>query len=237
MKLRTPRTPSARRQKSRGVSIIEVMVGVAIGLVLVSGVLTLFVTNLTNARRMLVEARLNQDLRAATDLIVRDLRRGAYWQNSIRGTAVVGAAAAPDRNPYQAITPGGSNVYYTFSRNVENDIPDDDERFGFLRATQTVNGVARGIIQMQTANGVVQTVTDPNVIDVTAATLTDQSATVPAGNACPVVCAGAGCPTVQLRNYLLVITARATADDSIVRQMTTRVRVRNDFMDGSCPAS
>ena len=58
------------------------MVGVAVGLFVAGGAAKLFVDNLSNNRRMLVETRINQDLRAATDLIARDLRRAGYWRNA-----------------------------------------------------------------------------------------------------------------------------------------------------------
>lgn len=221
------------RHATRGMSVIEVMVGIAIGLVLISGVLSLFVTNLINARRMLVEARVNQDMRAAADLIVRDLRRASYWQNAINGTIVVGTAAAPVRNPYQAIAPDAANsaITYSLSRDAptENDAIDTNEQFGFRLNANT--------IQMQTANGTWQTVTDPSVLTVNQLALTVTETAVPAGNACPVVCSGAGCPSLTLRNYQLVLQGQSATDATVVRRLVTRARVRNDFLTGACPAT
>ena len=62
----------------RGLSIVELMVGIAVGMFLVAGAVTMFVGNLTSSRQLLVEARVNQDLRATVDLISRDLRRAGY---------------------------------------------------------------------------------------------------------------------------------------------------------------
>lgn len=221
----------SRRAAARGLSIIEVLVGIAIGLVLIAGVLNLFVTNLVNTRRMLVEARVNQDLRAAADLITRDLRRASYWGNAITGTSVTGTVTTPPRNPYRAITPdvAASSITYTFSRDVvENDTPDNNERFGFR-----LNG---GAIQMQTADNAWQTVTDPNVMTVNQFALTLTETPIAAGNACTVACAGPACPVVTLRNYQLVLRATATSDAAVVRRLVTRARVRNDSLTGACPA-
>ena len=63
------------RRGSRGLSLIELMVAVAIGLFLVSGAMTLFVSNVVSSRRLSVETRMNQEMRAAADLIARDVRR------------------------------------------------------------------------------------------------------------------------------------------------------------------
>lgn len=223
------RPAGGRRQ--RGLSMVEVLVGIAIGLVLITGVLSLFVTNLTNSRRMLVEARVNQDLRVAADLIARDLRRAAYWQNAITGTTVTGGAITPTRNPYQAIATdvAASQIEYTFSRDVtENNAIDNAERFGFR-----LNG---GALQMKVAN-TWQTVTDPNVMTVTGVLLEPFTAVVDARTSCAATCVGSTCPTVTLRHYRLTLTAQAVSDARVVRQLITRVKARNDSIDGTCPAA
>ncbi len=225
--------------RQRGLSIVELLVGVAIGLFLVGGVVTLFVTNLGNSRRMLVEARVNQDLRVAADLVSRDLRRAGYWQNAIEGTRVLGATLTPLRNPYGAVTPsaGTSTITYTFSRDsIENNAIDTNERFGFR-----LDG---GVIQMRTAAATWQSVTDPTVMTVDQFTITAVETAIDMGNACAKVCpppmsATYTCPNppvLGIRNYGLVLRAVATADAAVVRRIDTRVRVRNDLLTGVCPA-
>ncbi len=225
----TARRPS--RRASRGVSIVEILVGIAIGLVLVGGVLSLFVTNVVNSRRLLVEARVNQDMRAAADLIARDLRRAAYWQNSIDGTKVFGGATSPTRNPYQAIAPdaSASSITYTFSRDTtENNTIDANEQFGFR--------LSGGTVQMRTAENTWQTVTDPGVMTVNELALTVNELARSAASACAASCSS-GCPVLTQREYLLVITATAVADPAVTRRLETRARVRNDSLDGACPAA
>jgi Tfp pilus assembly protein PilW len=66
-------------------SIVELLVGVAVGLLIIGGATKLFVDYLVSTRRSLVETRVNQDLRAAADLIARDappigkVRQAASW--------------------------------------------------------------------------------------------------------------------------------------------------------------
>src|SRR5207249_1295282 len=88
----------------RGVSLIELMVSVAIGLILVAGALTLFTTNVVGSRKLTVEARVNQDLRAAADLIARDVRRAGYWANAISGTITTGTGNTTPPTPKAAPT-------------------------------------------------------------------------------------------------------------------------------------
>ncbi|MES1161637.1 MAG: prepilin-type N-terminal cleavage/methylation domain-containing protein, partial [Rhizobacter sp.] len=62
-----------------GLSLIELMIGVAIALFIAVAGSTLLVGHLRENRALLLEARLTQDLRTAADLITRDLRRAGYW--------------------------------------------------------------------------------------------------------------------------------------------------------------
>ena len=227
----------------RGLSIVELMVGIAVGMFLVAGAVTMFVGNLTSSRQLLVEARVNQDLRATVDLISRDLRRAGYWENSISGTIAAGAAGTTVANPYIAITPtGSSQIEYLFARNADNTL-DNNEAFGFRR--EVVNGI--GVIQMKTdATPTWQTLTDPSVLNVSATGLqiTQTATVVPVGGACAKVCpppAGAtwtcpNPPTLTLRQYDITLTGTAVADARVTRTLQTRARVRNDQTAGVCPA-
>jgi prepilin peptidase dependent protein B len=237
--------PSAGRIRPRGLSIVEMMVGIVVGLFLVAGATTVFVTHLGNSRQMLVEARVNQDLRAAADLMSRDLRRAGYWENAVSGTIAAGASGVTVLNPYIAITPTGtSQIEYLFARNADN-TPDNNEAFGFRRFVDVATG--RGVIQMKTDNTPTwQTVTDPAVIDVGASgvNITTTTTVVQVGGACAKACpppVGAtwACPnppTLTLRQYDITLTAAAVADARVIRTLQTRARVRNDQPAGVCPA-
>lgn len=225
-----PMRPASRRQ--RGLSIVEVLVGIAVGLILITGVLSLFATNLTNSRRLLTEARVNQDLRVAADLIARDLRRAAYWQNAITGTTVTGGLSTPIRNPYQAVAVdvAASQIDYTFSRDTtENNAIDTAEQFGFR--------LNSGALQMKVAN-VWQTVTDPNVMTILSLAIdnTIPPVNIDARASCAVTCTGGGCPVVTLRHYRLTLVGRSATDANVVRQLVSHVKVRNDSVTGTCPA-
>ncbi|MGY4828147.1 PilW family protein [Sphaerotilaceae bacterium SBD11-9] len=64
-----------RNLRERGLSIVELMVGLAVGLTVIAAALLALTHHLRENRGLLIEARLMQDLRTATDLIARDLRR------------------------------------------------------------------------------------------------------------------------------------------------------------------
>ncbi|HWR88073.1 MAG TPA: hypothetical protein VN277_06620 [Acidiferrobacterales bacterium] len=254
-----PRAPGAQR----GMSIVELMVGIALGLFLVAGASTLFVTHLTNGRRLLVEARLNQDLRAAADLITRDIRRAGYWGDSLTGTVAVGASGTTATNPYRVVAGGAGTISYGYSRDgaTDNNVLNNNEQFGFDLNNNT--------IRMQTdGTPTWQAVTDPDTLTVTALTIADTSgAPVLVGDACakPFTNTGTGaveaccdtprhgaglcaagqavnwgpsatCPTITVRQYTVTITGQATRDPTVTRTLQTSVRVRNDLFGGTCPA-
>lgn len=223
--------PSPRRH---GLSLVELMVGITVGLFLIGGALSLFVSNIQNSRRLLVEARMNQDLRAAADLITRDLRRAGYWGNAVQGTIASGTGTTTTANPYAAVAPSAaaSTITYNYSQDAtENNTLDDNEQFGFR--------LQNNVIQMRTAaNTSWQAVTDPNVLEVLELKIDDSgSTTIGMGSICSttVLPGAANYPSITLRQYTLTITAQAPGDSTIKRQLRTNVKVRNDAYAGGCP--
>lgn len=62
----------------RGVSLIELMVGIAIALILMAGVLTLMVRVSTEGGESVRATRLNQELRSTLDFMTKDLQRAGF---------------------------------------------------------------------------------------------------------------------------------------------------------------
>lgn len=221
-------------RRGRGLSIIELMIGVTVGLIVVAGALALSARNLGNSHRLLIEARFNQDLRAAADLITRDLRRAGYWGHAISGTLAIGATSATAANPYAGVTGASdSGLTYQFSRDAaENDVLDGNERFGFR--------VQQGALQMKRAEGDWQDVTDTKVLTVAddGLVITPSVTVLPLGHLCPRTCpAGTpNCPTSTVRSFAITLTAAAASDPTLVRHLQTTVRLRNDQLAGRCPA-
>lgn len=226
------RAAVAVRRPGRGASIIEMMVGITVGMIVLAGALTLFVGNLTSARRLAAEMRLNEDLRAAAEIVARDLRRAGYWGNAIQGTLAIGTGSATTSNPYAAMSfSSASNVAYGFSRDAaENNTYDAAEHFGFR--------LSSGTLQMQTSTGTWSDLTYGSAVLVTAFTLTPTQTTLPLGYLCPTACAAgsANCPTTTVRRIAVTLTGRSIADPSITRSYSTVVRVRGDQLAGQCPA-
>jgi len=63
------------RRRQGGLSLVELMVGITIGLIVVAAATVLVSTQLSENRRLLLETQLQQDLRATADIVTRELRR------------------------------------------------------------------------------------------------------------------------------------------------------------------
>lgn len=218
----------------RGLSIVELMVGIVVGLFVVSGALSISAGNLDRSRRLLADVRFNQDLRTAVDVITRDMRRAAYWGSAITGTQAIGATSATAQNPYAGATGSSTGgLSYQYSRDAaENSTLDANEQFGFR--------IRDGALQMRGDADGWRDVTDNKVTTVPddGLVITPSETVLALGHMCPRPCTAGtpNCPTITVRSYNLALTARAVADAAIVRTLRTTVRLRNDQLAGRCPA-
>ena len=99
------RAACPHRPRQRGVSLVELMVGLAAGMAVLAGAIALAGAQLASQREILREARLQQDLRAAADIVVRDLRRAGAWTKA--ELALPRPPAPAQANPFAALTPAG----------------------------------------------------------------------------------------------------------------------------------
>ncbi|MCU0920251.1 MAG: prepilin-type N-terminal cleavage/methylation domain-containing protein [Burkholderiaceae bacterium] len=234
MSLMTLRGRGTRRRAARGLSLVELLVGIAVGLIVVAGASFVAVNQLGDNRRLMLETQVQQDLRAAADIVARDLRRAGYW-----GAAETGAWQGNDptvaANPYTELDPASAGaavaqVNFSYSRDLaeDNAVDDDKERFGFK--------LEGGAIKML-IGGVWQSMTDTNVLEVTRFDITvdRQSVQQACFNECPG--GGTSCwPTQDVRRFSVEIDGRAASDAAVRRSVRESVRLRNDTRAGACPA-
>lgn len=62
-----------------GVTLIGLMIGVAVGILVLATTLALYLMIAKGARENIQQARLNQELRAALEVMQQDIRRAGYW--------------------------------------------------------------------------------------------------------------------------------------------------------------
>ena len=225
-------------------SIIELMVGITIGLFILAGATLVVTGQLSEGRRLLTDTQIQQDLRAASDIIARDVRRAGYTG---RASLNVWPTAVADGlvNPYAGMTPEGpakaaagdvvtSSLEYSFSsansESGEDNLLADDEVSGFQYNSR--NKTIEMQLGRDRGKGNWQALTDPNTVLITTfkITLSSQYLNVPCGEICPAV-GVAGRPlrlNVRSVNYLIV--GQSTHDPTVQRSLSTTVRLRNDIV-------
>ena len=216
------------RQVHRGLSIVELLVGIAVGLFVLAGATMVASNQVADNKRLLLETQVQQDMRTAMDVIVRDIRRSGYWYFADE-LPTVGFPLGP-LTPYQ---PAGqmdaSNVLlYTYSSNwttSDASVPAVSDDFKGFRQ----HGDA---IQVQLGDGNWQALTDPDAVKITSFTAIKEDSpeiNLPtcAAPPCPAV-NPCGTPRIVTRRIVLAMEGEAKHDPSVTRRVEATVRVRND---------
>ncbi|MFY7863850.1 PilW family protein [Roseateles sp.] len=235
------------RSKNRGISLIELMVGITVGMVVVAGASLMMTGQLADHRRLMLETQVQQDLRAAADLMLRDLRRSGSWAVPMRGVwSPSPNDPAPLANAYATSTltqtQTGPVLEYSYSRHQDrlspvnppavspedNTVNSSTERFGFK--------LEGGILKFRLGD-VYQPLTDPNTLRITAFNVVMNEQTLPLLDYCSKPCevGNANCPPQQkLRRFDILLTGQAAHDANVVRTLRLSSRMRNDQIVGSC---
>ncbi len=231
----------SRLKKQRGLSIVELMVGIAVGLFVVAGALLMVTRVINDNHNMLIETRLNQDLRAAAELIGRDLRRAGYWAEASSGVYVAGGSGALPQNNYRGMIPGSCNasplpaasdsigvtlssICYYIEQGVPDNTVSPEEMFGF--------SLSNGVISAFMGGNTPQELTDVKTLYVDALQIIPRSATISLASMCPTTPVSA--PSVSVRLFEIVVRGHVPSDANVVRGIRTYAKVRNDAVSGSC---
>lgn len=214
----------------KGLSLIELLIAMVLGLVLLVGVSELYSNSARTYNDNIKVTRLNQELRAALTMMSNDIRRAGF-----------SAAAAPtqwvNQNPFQAIFVNGNANCILFSYDHGNGSgsavgPDGilntgtgllvDENFGYRLSGDALQSRVNGL----------------GCDDNGWQSLTDSSITITnlqfALNAQPINGPdadndGTADYVLTVRDVRILITGRLTNDATVTRTLDTTVRVRNDL--------
>lgn len=208
----------SRQRNQRGMSLVELLVGVAVGLFVVAGATAVVGSQLGDTRRLYSETQIQQDLRGTADIIVRELRRAGY---TAEGQLFVWGDGAGDsvKNGLPVETPTSGTASSTV--------------FHYYRATDQLGPwgfqLTSGVIQMQMGGGGWQDLTDGRVMTVSAFSVTPrviETAKIPCSKDCPDGTTNCW-PTVTVREFDVAITAQSK-DGAVVRSVVSTARLRND---------
>ncbi len=242
---------NSHRHLQRGLSLVELMVGITIGMIIAAGAAMVAVNQIGEHRRLMAETQLQQDLRTAADLIQQDLRRAGF-----RGAAQLGAwapatssgspemPAEPNGYTTVTVTNGTTDVLmeYSYARSTASGYqglaaPADKEQFGvrWNRGSQTLY-LKLGLNADGTPNW--QPITDPEATPIVAFTVQPSTQSMSLEAFCDRTCpTGATCtpPQLALRQFDISIRAQSHLDPRVLRTVTIKERVRADDQTGACP--
>jgi len=137
-----------KKKQEKGFTLIELMIAMMLGLIVIGGALSIYISTVTSSSNTIKSARLNYDVKSVIALMSNDMKRAGYW-----GGAVVGSdsrdnvfmAAATNlqiRNlaaPTTAVNTGNC-ILYSYDADADanvddnndvDDVDDTDELYGF----------------------------------------------------------------------------------------------------------
>jgi type IV pilus assembly protein PilW len=246
-------TRSYRLAAQRGLGLVELMVGITIGLIVAAGASMVAVNQINEHRRLMLEMQVQQDLRAAADLLQQDLRRAGFrglaqygvWTPATgEGTPLQRPAQAASANRYAAVTDINTDqvraIEYLYARKEDggnyqaSGTPQDNEYFGIkwdknTKALYLKLGRSEGRDNWQP-------ITDPETVEILDFSVAIQTQDISLAEFCDSGCAGAGCPVQQIRHVDFQLRGRAKHDSQVVRSLSSTERIRADAVIGACPA-
>jgi hypothetical protein len=214
------------RKTARGLSIVELLVGIAVGLFVLAGAAMVATNQITDNRRLLLETQIQQDMRTAMDIIVRDIRRSGYSFKAERLPAVGGPALPPNGYSPAGALVAGEPLLYTYSvkaMSEDNGIADAEDFRGFKRED--------GIIKVQLGKDNWQPLTDGEVVSIKALSAEEiQTETLLPTCGKPPCKSATGCGDARVvtRIIKLRMEGEARHDPLVSRALESAVRVRND---------
>lgn len=205
-------------QHQRGISLVETLVAMILGLLVLAGVLQLTSQLVEGNTSTLKIVRLEQDLRTVMDSIVQDLRRSGSFPEA---AADLGQPAAFLQNQPIALTLDGElpkegvaakSIAYAYR-----------ESGGQLVQGRFTFDAKAGTLQMHTGTASApETITDPAFMNVTEFSLTPHLVHATVGNL-----------QAQVLAIDIEIVARLKSDSSFERRLTDRVLIRNDTLSAA----
>lgn len=202
------------RRSIAGFSLVELMISVTLGLIVMGGVIGIFASTVKSHSDTLKMTRLHQELRAAMDIMSRDIRRAGY-----RGDAQNG-----DENPFttsfnlSVIGTGLSNcIAYAYDANRNGGAVQNRDRFGFRLDSEDSVGIIRGrnggAGALDCTFASVQPITDEKTVDITRLNFKLDSAIV---------------GTRTIRSVVITLNGRLINDTTVKRTLRETVRIQND---------
>jgi type II secretory pathway pseudopilin PulG len=229
----TERNFSRVHRTQSGLSIVELLIGIAVGLFVLAGATMVASNQIADNKRLLLETQVQQDMRTAMDVIVRDVRRSGFSYHADVLQPIGAPLATPIGYQPAGVMDAANPLLYTYSnlatpadnKTADAAVAADGPDFKGFRLQDEV-------IQVQLGLNNFQALTDTGVVRITrfdTREIEDPVAlpTCATPGACPGL-TGCGAPRIVTRYIELEMEGEARHDQRVKRRLVARVRVRND---------
>ena len=233
--------------KQRGLGLVELMVGITIGLIVAAAASMVMVMQVKEHRRLVLNTQIQQDLRAASGLMLSDTRRSGFWATP--QMAVWAPGQGVSSNPYQvqsgcSVSSDGQHLLvYAYSGadyattgtkpNPQLDKVQSAEYFGLRRSGNALQFMY-GCGSDGGANW--QPLTDPSTVSIKKFDVNTVQQTVNLAAYCSKACTEPNCPHLVVRRYDIILAGEAAHDPRVKRELHISSRPRSDAIQGACPA-
>jgi len=220
-------------QSQHGFTLIELMIGMLLGLIVTGIAISMYVSTLGITRQTNSTVRLSHELRSALGLFAKDVRRAGYWNGSPVASnphasvveedlpIMVFSVSAPTTS-----STSGDCIMLSYDLNRDG-ASSTREIFGYrLSVTSDIGTIQSLYIASSssssgvncTESGTWNDVTDANFVDVD----TLLFATSPAGTV-------ASFASASVRSIDITVAGYVRSDPKLIREYSNEVRVRNDL--------
>lgn len=208
----------------RGFTLMEFLIALTISAAVIAGLMSLFYVVTKHSRSSTELARLDSQLTLVLNKMSRDIHRAGYWANA-------GSSAS---NPFQAsgtdiqVNAGNNCILITYDADKNGSLSAitaaaDDERYGYRFLNGAIQYRPRGATFSCTAAADNwEDLTDPNIVTITAFTVTLNSENLDIDGA------GPGTATMSVRSVTISLTAQLTSDSNVSKTITKTVKIYND---------
>lgn len=162
-------------KQQAGVTLVELMIGLLVGLIVVAGGISIFTASIRGQTDNINLTRLNQDMRAMMDIMVRDIRRAGFVTSSPDANSASFLASLRDNPFFSATTDiavwdydGGSDNCTVYAYNSDNSDPpvvSQGKLFGFRLNSDGILSMRKSgnANNVDCTDGSWETITEPDV--------------------------------------------------------------------------
>lgn len=211
---------SVSMHAQRGLTLIELMIGMVIGLIVSGIALNLYLSTLNISTQTANTVRLNQEIRLIMDMMVTDIRRAGYGETP-DGVSVAYSSIVSGGVPISIFDDGGEDCL-VISYNADSD--SDIELFAYKRDSASKSVLLSQSSAVSTSTASVNCSSFSAWENLSSTDISVFSTLSFSSNA-----ASSGWSSTVPKVITVSMSASSAQDSKIFRQLTEVVRVRNEY--------